>query len=659
MSRKIAPGILAFICLVWIALISGFYYLYHKPFSAGFALRLVQFTWQILCAGILFSVSAGLGKKIYPDEKEPPVIRAFLQLSLGLGITATLVFLLGLAGYIRIAFPVATVLALVLLRKQIIGWWRDIVSARFIWQESGRYEKAVIWIIAILLAAALFTASAPPVHYDALTYHLALPETYLLNGRISPLPDLIRSAMPQLGEMLYLWAASLGGISAAAVAGWFLGPITFLALLFTLHESFQNRAALIGCAALAAGTSIIAALGWAYIDWFCLFFGLASLIFLKQWAQGGNVRSMFLSGLLAGFAIASKYTAGVILIGAILWMQYGAIRNKSKIVAPILLYLTGAILPIIPWLIKNGVVTGNPLYPFISYAGSFNAERAAILQSLSPFGNWLDLVLLPFRATTIGVDGMAGYSHSIGPLLLILGVFAWFHVDTKEENKMLSLAKWVGVAGLVVWAIANQLNGILVQTRMYYVLFPSFAVLAAAGYQALASLNLPRLKLDWLISAFVLMVMLLALIQNLAGFIQSNALNYLSGSISTSEYISHNLGWYAPAMEKVRNLPEGENTLLLYEPRGFYCLPACMPDEILDRWSYALRSYNNDPELVLGDWKKQGFNYLLVNRSGMEFLKQGNDPHHSRQDLELLDTTLAALPVVVNFGDSYILYRLK
>ena len=659
MTRKISPGIIAFICLVWIAIISGFYYMFHKPFTADLAIRLIQFLWQIICAGVVFSAAAGLGRWLHPGAKDGTVTRAFVQMVLGLGIAASLVLLIGFAGYNRITLPVITLLALILLRKQILSWWRDLSAIKTIWGESGRYEKALILIIAIMLTATLITASAPAVHYDALTYHLALPETYLLNGRISALPELIRSGMPQLGEMIYLWTASLGGSSAAAVAGWLLGAITFLALFFNLRETFPYRAALIGCAALAAGTSVISALGWAYIDWFCLAFGLAVLICLKQWALDGNARSLLLAGLFAGFGIATKYTAGVIIFGALLWTVYFAIRQKRDAVKPVLLFLIGALLPVLPWLIKNLIATGNPLYPFISFAGSFNADRAATLQSLYPFGNWLDVVLLPFRATTIGVEGMAGYSHSIGPLLLILGVFAWIHHDPKEGDPLVSITKWIGVTGLIVWAGANQFNGILVQSRMYYVLFPAFAVLAAAGYQGLASLPLPRLKLDWLVSAFVLLVMILALVQNLGGFIQSNALNYSAGSMTDKEYLSHNLGWYAPAMEKVRSLPKGDKTLLLYEPRGFYCLPACTPDEILDRWSYSLRMQKDDPALVLDDWRNQGFSYLLVNQGGVDFLMQGNDPHHTPADLKLLESTLTMLPEIENFGGSYILYGLK
>lgn len=584
----------------------------------------------------------------------------FLQLILGLGIGATIVFLLGLIGYIRITLPAASVLSLVFLRKHIIAWWKGLASYQSLLVELGRYEKTLLGLILLLLTAALITSSAPPIHYDALTYHLALPEIYLLNNRISALPEIVRSGMPQLGEMIYLWAGSIGGSAAAAVTGWFTGSMALLALIGTLRRVFSLRSTWVGVAALASGTSIISALGWAYIDWFCFLFGLAGLISLTHWVQDQKTSTLILTGLFAGFAVASKYTAGVFAVGILVFLLFFAIQHKENFLKRTVLFIGSFLIPILPWLIKNLVSTGNPLYPYFSFSGSFSAERAAILQNLPPFGNWTDLFLLPFRATTIGAEGLAGYSHSIGPLLLILGVFAW--MNTRPDNKpdpLCSSARWISLTGLIIWAAANQFNGILVQTRMYYVLFPAFTILAAAGFQFLASLSIPRLKLDWLLPSFVILVLGLAVLQNLTGLIRDRAVGYLTGSISREEYVAHNLGWYAPAMEKIISLPSTERTLLLYEPRGSYCLPLCTADELLDRWSYSLEVNNNLPGEVIEAWKEQGYTHLLVNKAGIAFLKQGNDPHHPLDNLLLLEDTLSSLPVEENFGDSYLLYSLK
>jgi hypothetical protein len=659
MLKKISPVFVAVVCLVWIALITGFYYLYHKPFSAEFAIRLIQGIWQWFCALIALTICGGLGRKLLQFESGNPVTNAFIQLALGFGASATLVLIIGVAGNIRITIPILTLISLILLRKQIILWGWDILHVRSIWKDSDRYEKVILSLIILMVSASLLIASAPALHYDALTYHLALPATYLLDGRITALPNLVRAGMSQLGEMFFVWVASLGGLISAAIAGLITGFVAMLALFSSLKQALNHRAAVIGIAALAAGTSIIDALSWAYIDWFCFVFGLAGLISLVEWVKTGKKRDIFLAGLFTGFGIACKMTAGVFAVGSLLFIIMLGIRQKQKYLNFAILYIAATILPMLPWLIKNFVGFGNPFYPYLSINGELIAGRAAMLQTLPAFGNWMDTIFLPFRATIVGLEGMAGYSHSIGPLLLILGIFAWLTDTSKgDHTKLLSVAKWIGVIGLVVWTAANQFNGILVQTRLYYVLFPTFVVLAATGYHALASLVIPRLNLKWLLSAFVLMVVILSAVQNVNAFIQTNALPYLSGSVSKQAFLEHNLGWYTAAMEKVKNLPDGEQTLLIYEPRGLYCQPACTPDELLDRWSHTL-TLKNDPAGVLDAWRNDGFKYLLVYQSGIDFFMQGSDPNHKSVDLKLLEATLDPLSVVENFGGVYVLYNLN
>ena len=441
MLKKVSPVVIAVVCLMWIALITGFYYLYHKPFSADFAIRLLQGIWQWISALVVISICGGLGRRILLSYGGNPVTNGFIQFTLGFGVAATLILVIGLLGYIRITFPILTLIALVLLRKQTLAWWRDIMQTRSIWQDSDRYEKVILAIVLILASASLLIASAPAIHYDALTYHLSLPAAYLHYGQIINLPDAIRAGMSQLGEMLYLWTASLGGLISAAITGWLVGFAAIVALFTSIKQAVNHRAAIIGVAALAAGTSVMAALSWAYIDWFCLVFGLAGLISLAGWAQTGNRRDILLAGLFTGFAIACKLTAGVFALGAVLWVVVHSFRQKQNFFKLIMEYLVAAFLPVLPWLVKNWVGYGNPFYPYLSSREYLDAGRAAMLQTQPAFGNWMDIVLLPFRATTIGLEGMAGYSHAIGPLMLILGIFAWLKVPLKGENSESSLCR--------------------------------------------------------------------------------------------------------------------------------------------------------------------------------------------------------------------------
>ena len=77
--------------------------------------------------------------------------------------------------------------------------------------------------------------------------------------------------------------------------------------------------------------------------------------------------------------------------------------------------------------------TGNPVYPFFFESGSMNQIRMAVYQGLPAYGNLLDLFFLPIQATIVGVDGSVGYSVSIGPLLLGLGIVAFLNWQEKPS----------------------------------------------------------------------------------------------------------------------------------------------------------------------------------------------------------------------------------
>ena len=64
-----------------------------------------------------------------------------------------------------------------------------------------------------------------------LMYHLALPDAYLRQARVSYLPWHAMSGMPQTTELLYAWAMALGGPQAAAALGWTFGLVSMLGLL--------------------------------------------------------------------------------------------------------------------------------------------------------------------------------------------------------------------------------------------------------------------------------------------------------------------------------------------------------------------------------------------------------------------------------------------
>jgi hypothetical protein len=312
-----------------------------------------------------------------------------------------------------------------------------------------------------------------------------------------------------------------------------------------------------------------------------------------------------------------------------------------------------------PWLIKNLVATGNSLYPFLIPAGAMTRERLALYQGGAFDISWIDTILLPLQATIIGIEGGPGFSASIGPLLLVLGIFACFRIyDEKPKYKLIiRAALWVAVLGMLIWMTASRTSGLLSQTRLYAVFFPAFTVLSASGFGSISKLDIPDVRLGRVVSAVVLLVVGLNLVQIAVIVTRSGALDFLVGSLSSRDYLERNLGWYSPAMDAIRELPHGSKILMLWEPRGYYCIPNCDSDEVIDRWRVDFNRYKNESS-ILDAWREAGFSHLLFHNSGADFIRSDDD-RYTQHEWDALDILLSKLPLEQEFGGVYTLYSVS
>lgn len=307
----------------------------------------------------------------------------------------------------------------------------------------------------------------------------------------------------------------------------------------------------------------------------------------------------------------------------------------------------------------RSILTGNPVYPFFLPAAEMDAVRVSVYQGATPFGEWWEGFLLPIRATLWGLESAEGYSVSIGPLLLILslaGVLRQRALQPIEKSArdlglVFSLSVWL------FWGFGNRLSGYLIQTRMYFSIFPAFAILAALGWDAIRDLTWNNVRFSRLFGAVILLALGSSTLNLVLQTIRQDSLRIDTGWISEESYLDQNQGWYAPAVRAVNALPTGSKTLFLYEPRGLACIPACDPDEILDHWKIS-RMQNPNGNSVLELWKQKGYNYLMVNQAGMQFLADGSDPHHPAEEVQALQDLLSRIKLVQSFGESYQIYQL-
>ncbi|MEE8169987.1 MAG: glycosyltransferase family 39 protein, partial [Phycisphaerae bacterium] len=336
--------------------------------------------WAVFILLAAAGLGYGLTRRLIPPT-EPAAVRVILASVLGVGALALLVLGGGVLGWMsRRLWIAATVIPIVIGAVMLLRDQRASMSiARTAPAQTDGANWNWLWLAASpFLCAALIAACLPPGvlwraegnGYDVLEYHLAVPKEYLLHGRIEHLPHNIYAGFPFNAEMLYLLGMILRGSALEALYIAKLTNVLLAALavaaVWCAARPFGRAAGVVAGVAIAACPALCYLSGIAYVENGLLAMtaaALACLIRLRLDARHA-LRWAALAGAFAGLACGFKYTAAPmaalpIVIGCAVAAR-GAGRKRIGCLSLGLL-MTG--LTFSPWLIKNAVATGNPVFP--------------------------------------------------------------------------------------------------------------------------------------------------------------------------------------------------------------------------------------------------------------------------------------------------------
>ena len=461
-----------------------------------------------------------------------------LATTLGLGILALLVFVLGTLGLLSTWFWWAALILVVLqglplLAKLAAGL--QAASNGFA-RNAGRLGIAAVLFVIFYAGIHAVLIWSPPAKYDILEYHLGAVAEYLRDGRISFLHQNIYATFPENGEMLYLLGMVLNGekfrglpaAHAIVFAAWTLTICGVYALVRRLTQAADPAvpAAANSAPALAALLYALIPMGSDlagdfYVEHAQALFHLAAVMagcaYLNERRAGsGGKQWLILSGLLAGLCCGIKYTALLFTVAPlavlipILCLPGGSIFEALRAVFCIGL---PALLAVSPWLGRNLIVTGDPIFPLglvlarrLSISPNNTADRLAHFEvahragekSLNAFMRAL-AQLLPRFGSDKGqwfANAAAVEQDSCGPqlaffalpgflsaaridVLLVAGMFVmdlliWFLFTHRLNRFMfpllspLAVISGVGIAGL--WRTSRNARGAVVALSIFAVL---------------------------------------------------------------------------------------------------------------------------------------------------------------------------------------------
>ncbi len=682
---------IAIIILAWGIFTTALYFVVHKPINLDQARVLTSVMFDLLVVLILVCLAGSLGRLLLGEMRAlHPLERASIQFAFGLGIFSLVVFGLGLAGLFKPVIAWGAVLIYVIIwRKVILGWLKDLWQGFYVSAPTTSMDKISLLFVVFIFLINLSLALAPPIRWDSLVYHLEVPRRYVAAGGISFLSDNLYAGFPGVSTMWYSWAILMGTPTNAAVFGWAVGVMAIAGLLGLSMRIFEGELRWLPAAIFLSGSSISQTLHWAYVDWWIILFGVCLWILLLQYLESHARIWLVLSGVLLGFAIGVKYTAGILLLlfaGVLFLMRmrrtpdFVSPNEKSEtsqklvgsqtiqrwrlLVAEWLILALVVFITVSPWLIKNYLYTGQALYPMAFGQQKPDPWQQTFGRDPFPERTWLEDVLLPFDSMIYGIEGaqIAGkpeYSASLGPLFLALIPALWLDWKrrTAKQRNTLKVLIILALSTWLIWAALSHIANELLWPRHYYGVFPVLALLAAAGYQGWAVLKIGQVRLQRMLAALILIVFLFSALYEYKTWVERNPLAVLSGVESRDAYLSRQLGFYYTAMQSIQELPEQARVLFLWEPRVFYCQnQACLTDATLDTW-WQLRQVYSDSGTIASQLCQHGIAHILLYHSGADWMKN-NVSVYSDQDWKALQAFLSSEVLEVeSFGGEYTLYQ--
>jgi hypothetical protein len=555
-----------------------------------------------------------------------------LLLAAGLGFGTLSLLLLGLGAARLYSSGILKALFLVFCGAALVGarwWWgwlpREAPGPR---ERLGPWEGAVLMILAAAVALEFCGALTPEIFYDSLVYHLALPKLYLLKGRLAPIPYNIFSGLPLGMQMLYGLALALSDEKLASLLHLSFGLAT-AAAIYCLGRRFFSRSTGVLAAFFFFVCPMTLYAGWGCgVDLGAGFFCIGALMAMlrdlfaadSQAAEAKRPLWPACAGLLLGFACGTKYNVlplAAVLVGVYAWQN----RRQGRPWRAVLVMCAAAAAVFSPWLVKNIVLFGGPLYPYLrglfrdagwivdwqSFMSAAGSRSPAILLALT---GWKDLLLQPWTAS-VGSWPMGDWP---GPVFVTL--IPWLFL--MRPGRPAARALLAAAAGsYLAWALA---------TSLVRFLLPAFSLLALCAALAVENGAWPwwLRRLGWLAALYGGLFNVQVAFEHGWGMGQWQC---LMGKVSRADYLkiqrpTYPLPYYAAAEFINRELPPTAKILVLGESRTYYIERDCIAATVYDRNPFWLAAEQaRDGEDLLGRVRGLGLTHVFLSGDQLIFRK--------------------------------------
>lgn len=467
----------------------------------------------------------------------------------------------------------------------------------------------LILLLLSLIIVTIILGSVPPVDRDALTHHLFVPKLWLQHGGIYEIPEIPFSYYPMNLDLLYSIPLYFGNDIVPKYIHYIFALLTAWLIYRYINKRLGNTYGLLGAIFFLSIPIIVKLSITVYVDLGLVFFTTASLLLLLHWAEKGfQLRYLLLAGLCCGLAAGTKYN-GLISIFVltifvpIIYQRYSAKeqQNNGRAMLYGIVFAAVTVIAFSPWLIRNYVWTGNPIYPLHNslfqkpivpdktVTQSIMEEAPNAMHEITSKGSgafvsrkilyhetWWQALLLPVRFFFEGQDDNPQFfDGKLTPFLLLLPLLTlFFRPPSIQENREAKLL----ISFSILYFFLTFLQEAM-RVRYIAPIIPPLVILSMYGLHGLItylsgqtkekeSPNAVALLVTICVSGFMLWYNALYIRSQIA---LVNPIPFIQGKVSRDKYITT----YRPEFPAIQyanaHLPPESRVLCIFlGNRGYY-----------------------------------------------------------------------------------------
>jgi MFS family permease len=236
-------------------------------------------------------------------------------------------------------------------------------------------------------------ALAPFVSLDAETYHHVFIRNFITSGHIGVIPGDPYSYYPLSLEVLTSTAFTIGGPEASNLCLLFMQLLLVGWIIDWLAQAGRPREGYL-LATMVCGLAFWPELTYSgFVDIGVATFAIAGAITFFDWLRNRSLKgshlTILLAGLFAGAAAASKHSAlplAALIFVHLIWLVMADRVNRRSAVLAFLGFALMFLIPVAPWYVRNLIITGNPVFPFLR--SIFGGPESLLGDDISTWSSW-------------------------------------------------------------------------------------------------------------------------------------------------------------------------------------------------------------------------------------------------------------------------------